>query len=64
MTSHGFGRVIRALDGSVREIVEEAQATAEQLAIRELNVGAYCFMQAGCGMLSRGCRFPQRANII
>ena len=41
--SHGFGRVIRALDGSVREIVEEAQATPEQLAIRELNVGAYCF---------------------
>jgi bifunctional UDP-N-acetylglucosamine pyrophosphorylase / glucosamine-1-phosphate N-acetyltransferase len=41
--SHGFGRVIRAVDGSVREIVEEAQATLEQLAIRELNVGAYCF---------------------
>jgi bifunctional UDP-N-acetylglucosamine pyrophosphorylase/glucosamine-1-phosphate N-acetyltransferase len=41
--SHGFGRVIRALDGSVREIVEEAQATPEQLAIHELNVGAYCF---------------------
>jgi bifunctional UDP-N-acetylglucosamine pyrophosphorylase/glucosamine-1-phosphate N-acetyltransferase len=41
--SRGFGRVIRALDGSVREILEEAQATPEQLAIRELNVGAYCF---------------------
>ncbi len=41
--SHGFGRVIRALDGSICEIVEEAQASAEQLAIRELNVGAYCF---------------------
>jgi len=41
--SHGFGRLIRAVDGSVCEIVEEAHATPEQLAIRELNVGAYCF---------------------
>jgi bifunctional UDP-N-acetylglucosamine pyrophosphorylase/glucosamine-1-phosphate N-acetyltransferase len=41
--SHGFGRVIRATDGSVREIVEEAHATPEQLAIREYNVSAYCF---------------------
>lgn len=41
--SHGFGRVIRAQDGSVKEIIEEAQATAAQLSIRELNVGAYCF---------------------
>jgi bifunctional UDP-N-acetylglucosamine pyrophosphorylase/glucosamine-1-phosphate N-acetyltransferase len=30
-------------DGSVAAIVEEAQATPEQLAIKELNVGAYCF---------------------
>ncbi len=41
--SHGFGRIIRGPDGSVREIVEEAQATPEQLVIQELNVGAYCF---------------------
>jgi len=41
--SHGFGRVIRFEDGSVQEIVEEAQATPEQLAVRELNVGVYCF---------------------
>ncbi len=40
--SHGFGRVVRAADGSVAAIVEEAQATPEQLAIDELNVGAYC----------------------
>jgi len=39
----GFGRVVRAPDGTVQAIVEEAQATAEQLAICELNVGAYCF---------------------
>ena len=39
----GFGRVIRAPDGQVQAIVEQAAATPEQLAIRELNVGAYCF---------------------
>jgi bifunctional UDP-N-acetylglucosamine pyrophosphorylase/glucosamine-1-phosphate N-acetyltransferase len=40
---HGFGRVVRGPDDSVLEIVEEAQASAEQLAIKELNVGVYCF---------------------
>lgn len=39
----GFGRVVRAKDGSVAAIVEEAVATPEQLALQELNVGAYCF---------------------
>ena len=39
----GFGRVIRNQIGGVEAIVEEAQATEEQLKIRELNVGAYCF---------------------
>lgn len=40
---HGFGRVLRAADGSVTAIVEEAVATPEQLAVRELNASAYCF---------------------
>lgn len=39
----GFGRIIREAQGHVKAIVEDAQATPEQLAIRELNVGAYCF---------------------
>ena len=39
----GFGRIVRTAGGGVAAIVEEAQATPEQLAIRELNVGAYCF---------------------
>ncbi len=39
----GFGRVIRDASGAVREIVEEAVATPEQLAVRELNAGVYCF---------------------
>jgi bifunctional UDP-N-acetylglucosamine pyrophosphorylase/glucosamine-1-phosphate N-acetyltransferase len=39
----GFGRVLRDAGGSVQAIVEEADATPEQLHIRELNAGAYCF---------------------
>jgi bifunctional UDP-N-acetylglucosamine pyrophosphorylase/glucosamine-1-phosphate N-acetyltransferase len=39
----GFGRVVRGPDGRVQAIVEEAQATPEQLAIQELNAGVYCF---------------------
>jgi bifunctional UDP-N-acetylglucosamine pyrophosphorylase/glucosamine-1-phosphate N-acetyltransferase len=37
----GFGRILRGPDGGVRAIVEEAHATPEQLAIRELNTGLY-----------------------
>lgn len=40
---HGFGRIIRHTDGTVEAIVEEYVATPEQLQIRELNVGGYCF---------------------
>lgn len=39
----GFGRIVRDIDGAISAIVEEAQATPEQRAIRELNVGVYCF---------------------
>ncbi|MBP6178428.1 MAG: bifunctional UDP-N-acetylglucosamine diphosphorylase/glucosamine-1-phosphate N-acetyltransferase GlmU [Anaerolineales bacterium] len=39
----GFGRVIRKADGTVESIVEEYVATPEQLRVRELNVGGYCF---------------------
>jgi bifunctional UDP-N-acetylglucosamine pyrophosphorylase/glucosamine-1-phosphate N-acetyltransferase len=43
----GYGRVIRALDsdgrGLVLDIVEQKAGTPEQLAIREANMGIYCF---------------------
>jgi bifunctional UDP-N-acetylglucosamine pyrophosphorylase/glucosamine-1-phosphate N-acetyltransferase len=42
--SMGFGRILRdPHDRRVLGIVEEAVASPEQLAIRELNTGAYCF---------------------
>ena len=39
----GFGRIIRKADGTVDAIVEEYVATPEQLQVKELNVGGYCF---------------------
>jgi len=39
----GYGRVIRDTRGSVTEIVEQKAGTPEQLAIREANMGIYCF---------------------
>jgi bifunctional UDP-N-acetylglucosamine pyrophosphorylase/glucosamine-1-phosphate N-acetyltransferase len=41
--ARGFGRIVRDEQGWVKTIVEEVQATPEQLAIHELNVGVYCF---------------------
>jgi len=41
--ARGFGRVVRAESGYVTAVVEQADATPEQIAIREYNVGSYCF---------------------
>jgi len=41
--SRGFGRVIIEQTGRVQAVVEEAECAPEQLAIRELNAGVYCF---------------------
>ena len=39
----GYGRVIRGRQDRVAEIVEQEAGTAEQLAIREGNMGIYCY---------------------
>ena len=39
----GYGRVIRGTQGRVAEIVEQKAGTPEQLAIREGNMGIYCY---------------------
>lgn len=39
----GFGRVVRDAVGRPLAVVEEASCTPDQLAIRELNAGVYCF---------------------
>jgi bifunctional UDP-N-acetylglucosamine pyrophosphorylase/glucosamine-1-phosphate N-acetyltransferase len=42
----GYGRVIRDAAGRVRSIVEQKAGTPKQLAIRECNMGIYCFQAA------------------
>jgi len=41
--SMGFGRVLRDNNRAVVGVVEEADATPQERAIRELNCGTYCF---------------------
>jgi len=40
---NGYGRVIRAEDGSVSKIVEQKDASKEEQAVQEINTGTYCF---------------------
>ena len=39
---NGYGRIIRAA-GKLKEIVEQKDASQEQLAVTEVNAGVYCF---------------------
>ena len=39
----GYGRVIRDEKGQVTKIVEQKDGTPEELAVREVNAGIYCF---------------------
>jgi len=38
-----YGRVVRSQDGSLEQIVEASDASAEELALREINAGVYVF---------------------
>jgi bifunctional UDP-N-acetylglucosamine pyrophosphorylase/glucosamine-1-phosphate N-acetyltransferase len=39
----GYGRIVRAADDSLLKIVEHKDASPEELAIREVNAGLFCF---------------------
>jgi bifunctional UDP-N-acetylglucosamine pyrophosphorylase / glucosamine-1-phosphate N-acetyltransferase len=39
----GYGRILRDTDGTVAAIIEQKVASREQLQIREINPGVYCF---------------------
>lgn len=41
--SRGFGRIQRSPSGDLKAIIEERDASCEQLKIDEFNVGIYCF---------------------
>lgn len=40
---HGYGRIVRGADGSVRAIVEQRDLPPDLLGIAECNAGTYCF---------------------
>jgi bifunctional UDP-N-acetylglucosamine pyrophosphorylase/glucosamine-1-phosphate N-acetyltransferase len=42
----GYGRVVRTKDGRVSRIVEEADASATELAVDEVNTSIYCFRRS------------------
>jgi bifunctional UDP-N-acetylglucosamine pyrophosphorylase / glucosamine-1-phosphate N-acetyltransferase len=42
----GYGRVVRSRDDRVARIVEQADATAEERQIDEINTGIYCFRRS------------------
>lgn len=61
--ARGFGRVMRNAQGTVQAVVEEYVAAPEQLAIQELNVGAYCFRSEWLwGALHRIEKNPQKGE--
>jgi bifunctional UDP-N-acetylglucosamine pyrophosphorylase/glucosamine-1-phosphate N-acetyltransferase len=39
----GYGRVIRNAQGDVKRVVEQKAGTPEELAVREANMGLYCY---------------------
>ncbi|HEV2071123.1 MAG TPA: NTP transferase domain-containing protein [Acidimicrobiales bacterium] len=43
---HGYGRVVRGGDGDVRRIVEELDASPEEVAIDEVATSVYCFRRS------------------
>ncbi|MGP8060368.1 MAG: bifunctional N-acetylglucosamine-1-phosphate uridyltransferase/glucosamine-1-phosphate acetyltransferase [Acidimicrobiales bacterium] len=42
----GYGRVVRGRDDLVARVVEDADATAEERAVREINTSIYCFRKS------------------
>lgn len=42
----GYGRIVRGKEDRVRRIVEQADATADEQAITEINTGIFCFRRS------------------
>jgi bifunctional UDP-N-acetylglucosamine pyrophosphorylase/glucosamine-1-phosphate N-acetyltransferase len=45
----GYGRVLRATDGSVAKVVEQADASPEEAAVHEINASVYCLRTEALG---------------
>ena len=42
--SQGYGRIVKNKNGEIERIVEQKDANEEQLSIKEINSGVYCFL--------------------
>ena len=56
----GYGRIVRDEGGELLRIIEEADASAEERAIREVNAGFYCF---SLELLGRALQKVQTENV-
>ena len=54
---HGYGRIIRDSAGRFVRCVEQKDASAEELAVREVAVSIYCFSTPA---LLDGARWPDQ----
>src|SRR5690606_1960215 len=43
----GYGRIVRASDGSLDSVVEQKDAASDELAVREINSGSYVYSVVG-----------------
>ena len=41
--THAYGRIVRDRQGNLSKIVEQKDCTEDELAIKEVNIGLYCF---------------------
>jgi len=49
MDPTGYGRIVRSKDGRVAAVVEQADASVEELSITEVNTSIYCFSRSLLG---------------
>jgi bifunctional UDP-N-acetylglucosamine pyrophosphorylase/glucosamine-1-phosphate N-acetyltransferase len=62
----GYGRIVRSPMGEVLRIVEDAVATPKELALNEVNSGAYCFEVEPLtqGLKELGPKGPKREQFL
>jgi bifunctional UDP-N-acetylglucosamine pyrophosphorylase / glucosamine-1-phosphate N-acetyltransferase len=62
----GYGRIVRGPLGEVLRIVEESVASPKELAINEINSGAYCFEVPSltAGLAEIGAKGPKKEHFL
>jgi bifunctional UDP-N-acetylglucosamine pyrophosphorylase/glucosamine-1-phosphate N-acetyltransferase len=62
----GYGRIVRGALGEVQRIVEESVASPKELALTEVNSGAYCFEVSALvdGLKEIGAKGPKKEHFL